>query len=109
MKPGADQARYPGILTAGDGSSAVVAMETAASEAAGACPVTPSTSMGDAWMSAAAAGARNVNGRSLIAFSRACSHAGLGPFFTPRIRRPAKRGQPFSFRSGSITTLIGLS
>ena len=78
MKPGATRARYPGILTAGDGSSAVVAMETAASEAAGACPVTPSTSMGDAWMSAAAAGARNVNGRSLIAFEPEGEHAAAG-------------------------------
>ena len=51
-----NQARYPGILKTGDGSSAVVAMETAASEAAGAYPITPSTQMGEGWASAVAAG-----------------------------------------------------
>ena len=40
-------ARYPGMPQAMDGSSAVVAMETAASEAAGAYPITPSTQMGE--------------------------------------------------------------
>ena len=42
-------ARYPGTLQAMDGSSAVVAMETAASEAAGVYPITPSTQMGEGW------------------------------------------------------------
>ena len=58
-----DQARYPGILRTGDGSSAVVAMETAASEAAGAYPITPSTQMGEGWAEAVATGEKNVNGR----------------------------------------------
>ncbi|NCF63951.1 MAG: hypothetical protein GWP58_13955, partial [Gammaproteobacteria bacterium] len=51
MKWGKEQtgtkARYPGIFKTGDGSSAVVAMETGASEAAGAYPITPSTQMGE--------------------------------------------------------------
>ena len=38
---------YPGTVAALDGSAAVVAMETAASEAAGAYPITPSTQMGE--------------------------------------------------------------
>ncbi|OIQ66386.1 hypothetical protein GALL_520440 [mine drainage metagenome] len=46
-------------------------------------------------------------GRNPIAFSRACNHAGDGPFFTPRITRPANRGQPFSFNAGSIVTVTG--
>jgi len=39
--------KYPGVRTALDGSTAVVAMETAASEGAGAYPITPSTQMGE--------------------------------------------------------------
>ena len=36
---------FPGTVAALDGSGAVVAMETAAGEAAGAYPITPSTNM----------------------------------------------------------------
>ena len=61
MKPHESQARYPGLLTTGDGSSAVIAMETAASEASVAYPITPSTKMGEAWVASATAGAKNVN------------------------------------------------
>ena len=46
--------KYPGILEAMDGSAAVVEMETAASEAAGAYPITPSTQMGEGWALAVA-------------------------------------------------------
>jgi pyruvate-ferredoxin/flavodoxin oxidoreductase len=72
------QARYPGVLKTADGSSAVVAMETAASEAAGAYPITPSTQMGEGWASAVAGGAKNVNGRSLIFFEPEGEHAAAG-------------------------------
>jgi len=78
MKPRESQARYPGVQTTGDGSSAVAAMETAASEAAGAYPITPSTKMAEAWRSSAAAGAKNVNGRSLISFEPEGEHAAAG-------------------------------
>src|SRR5512145_1347426 len=67
--------RYPGIVKAMDGSAAVVAMETAASEAAGAYPITPSTQMGEGWAAAVAAGTLNVNGRSLIFFEPEGEHA----------------------------------
>ncbi len=67
--------RYPGILTAEDGSSAVVAMETAASDAAGAYPITPSTQMGEGWAAAFAAGKLNVNGRPLLFFEPEGEHA----------------------------------
>ena len=67
--------RYPGVLTAIDGSAAVVAMETAASEGAGAYPITPSTQMGEGWAAAVAEGARNVNGRKLLFFEPEGEHA----------------------------------
>ena len=80
MKRGSkkEQAPYPGILKTGDGSSAVVAMETAASEAAGAYPITPSTQMGEGWASAVASGKKNVNGRNLIFFEPEGEHAAAG-------------------------------
>jgi pyruvate-ferredoxin/flavodoxin oxidoreductase len=70
-----DAPRYPGIAEATDGSGAVVAVETAASEAAGAYPITPSTQMGEGWALAVAAGETNVNGRRLIFFEPEGEHA----------------------------------
>jgi len=66
---------FPGVLQALDGSTAVVAMETAASEAAGAYPITPSTQMGEGWAVAVAEGKRNVNGRRLLFFEPEGEHA----------------------------------
>jgi pyruvate-ferredoxin/flavodoxin oxidoreductase len=70
--------RYPGVRAAVDGSEAVVAMETAGSEAAGAYPITPSTQMGEGWAAAVAAGKLNVNGRKLIFFEPEGEHAAAG-------------------------------
>jgi pyruvate-ferredoxin/flavodoxin oxidoreductase len=67
--------KYPGVRTATDGSGAVVEMETAGSEGAGAYPITPSTQMGEGWAQAVAAGKLNVNGRSLIFFEPEGEHA----------------------------------
>ena len=67
--------RFPGTLEAMDGSTAVVAVETAASEAAGAYPITPSTQMGEGWAAAVAEGKRNVNGRKLLFFEPEGEHA----------------------------------
>ncbi|MDX1661182.1 MAG: 2-oxoacid:acceptor oxidoreductase family protein [Gemmatimonadota bacterium] len=67
--------RYPGVLRATDGSEAVVEVETAASEAAGAYPITPSTQMGEGWAVAVASGKTNVNGRRLIFFEPEGEHA----------------------------------
>ncbi len=67
--------KYPGIPTALDGSAAVVEMETAGSEAAGAYPITPSTQMGEGWAAALAAGKTNVNGRRLLFFEPEGEHA----------------------------------
>ena len=68
-------AKYPGIRTAIDGSGAVVAMETAASEGAGVYPITPSTQMGEGWALAVAQGHTNVNGRRLLFFEPEGEHA----------------------------------
>ena len=70
--------KYPGIPEAMDGTGAVVAMETAGSEAAGAYPITPSTQMGEGWALAAAQGRLNVNGRRLIFFEPEGEHAAAG-------------------------------
>jgi len=73
-----NEAKYPGILKTDDGSAAVVTMETAASEAAGAYPITPSTQMGEGWAAAVARGDKNVNGRNLIFFEPEGEHAAAG-------------------------------
>src|SRR6478672_5774806 len=66
---------FPGVLQALDGGSAVVAMETAGSEAAVAEPITQSTQMGEGWAVAVAEGRRNVNGRRLLFFEPEGEHA----------------------------------
>ncbi|MBI1808998.1 MAG: 2-oxoacid:acceptor oxidoreductase family protein, partial [Gemmatimonadetes bacterium] len=66
---------FPGTLESLDGSAAVVAMETAAGEAAGAYPITPSTQMGEGWAAAVAEGKVNVNGRRLLFFEPEGEHA----------------------------------
>ena len=67
--------RYPGVRSADDGSGAVVAMETAGSDGAGAYPITPSTQMGEGWAAAMAAGKLNVFGRPLLFFEPEGEHA----------------------------------
>ena len=74
-KPEVIAPKYPGIRMALDGSEVTVAMETAASEGAGAYPITPSTQMGEGWAAAVAAGKLNVNGRRLIFFEPEGEHA----------------------------------
>ena len=66
---------FPGTPVAMDGTAAVVAVETAASDAAGAYPITPSTGMGEGWAEAAAERRLNVNGRSLLFFEPEGEHA----------------------------------
>ena len=74
-EPASTTVKYPGVRTALDGSSAVVAMETAASEGAGAYPITPSTQMGEGWALAVAQGQTNVHGRRLLFFEPEGEHA----------------------------------
>jgi pyruvate-ferredoxin/flavodoxin oxidoreductase len=68
-------AKYPGRPAAVDGSQAVVEVETAAGEGAGAYPITPSTQMGEGWAAAVAAGKTNANGRRLVFFEPEGEHA----------------------------------
>ncbi len=68
-------AKYPGLPRALDGSVAIVEMETAAGEGAGAYPITPSTQMGEGWAAAVAAGKTNVNGGKLMFFEPEGEHA----------------------------------
>ncbi|MGW8266199.1 MAG: 2-oxoacid:acceptor oxidoreductase family protein, partial [Longimicrobiales bacterium] len=70
--------KYPGIPEAMDGSAAVVWVETNASEAAGAYPITPSSQMGEGWAQAVAAGFTNANGRRLLFFEPEGEHAAAG-------------------------------
>jgi pyruvate-ferredoxin/flavodoxin oxidoreductase len=70
--------RFPGEPQATDGSEAIVMMETAASEAAGAYPITPSTQMGEGWALAQSHGVTNVNGRRLLFFEPEGEHAAAG-------------------------------
>jgi pyruvate-ferredoxin/flavodoxin oxidoreductase len=67
--------KYPGVKSATDGTGAVVAVETAGSDAAGAYPITPSTQMGEGWALAVAAGETNVQGRRLLFFEPEGEHA----------------------------------
>ena len=77
-EPVAPPVKYPGTRVAVDGSSAVVAVETAASDAAGAYPITPSTQMGEGWALAVAQGQTNVHGRRLLFFEPEGEHAAAG-------------------------------
>ncbi|MFQ5593221.1 MAG: 2-oxoacid:acceptor oxidoreductase family protein, partial [Anaerolineae bacterium] len=72
------QPKYPGIRTTVDGNTAVVMVETAASEAAGAYPITPSTQMGEGWAAAAARGQLNAFGSPLIFVEPEGEHAAAG-------------------------------
>ena len=67
--------KYPGTPKALDGSAAVVEVETAGGEGAGAYPITPSTQMGEGWAAAVAAGKTNVFGGKLVFFEPEGEHA----------------------------------
>jgi pyruvate-ferredoxin/flavodoxin oxidoreductase len=69
---------HPGELVAMDGSQAVASVETEASEAAGAYPITPASQMGEGWSAAAARGKKNAFGRPLIFFEPEGEHAAAG-------------------------------
>ncbi|HZU98000.1 MAG TPA: 2-oxoacid:acceptor oxidoreductase family protein [Planctomycetota bacterium] len=71
-------ARYPGTLMAIDGNTAIVLCETAASEAAGAYPISPSSQMGEGFAEAMARGELNAFGRPLIFIEPEGEHAAAG-------------------------------
>ena len=72
------QPKYPGILTTVDGNTAVAMVETMASDAAGAYPITPSSQMGELFAAAMARGQLNAFGRPLIFIEPEGEHAAAG-------------------------------
>ena len=72
------QPKYPGILTTVDGNTAVAMVETMASDAAGAYPITPSSQMGEGFAAAMARGQLNAFGRPLIFIEPEGEHAAAG-------------------------------
>ena len=79
--------RFPGVPEAMDGTAAIVAMETAGSDAAGAYPITPSTQMGEGWSLAVAQGKLNVHGTRGSQAAKA-EEAKWTPFIGTRPGRP---------------------
>src|SRR5215210_5404453 len=66
---------YPGIPTTCDGAEAVVHVEVAISQAAGAYPITSSTTMGGGFNAAVMNGVKNLWGDSLIFFEPESEHS----------------------------------
>ncbi len=69
------QFKYPGIRMAMDGNAAVIMCEREASDAAGAFPITPSTSMGEGWAEQKSKGHLNISDRPLIFVEPEGEHA----------------------------------
>ncbi len=69
------EARYPGIPTTGDGADMVVWVETQISQGAVAFPITPSTTMGQGYETAYAAGATNLWGDALVFMEPESEHS----------------------------------
>jgi pyruvate-ferredoxin/flavodoxin oxidoreductase len=66
---------YPGIPTTCDGAEAVVHVETHISQAAGAYPITSSTTMGGGFNAAVMNGAKNLWGDPLVFFEPESEHS----------------------------------
>lgn len=66
---------YPGIPTTCDGAEAVVHVEVAVTQAAGAYPITSSTTMGGGYDTAVTNGAKNLWGDTLIFFEPESEHS----------------------------------
>jgi pyruvate-ferredoxin/flavodoxin oxidoreductase len=69
------EAPFPGQLTATDGTGAVVWVETHISQGACAYPITPSTNMGAQFAQAAANGAQNLWGDTLVFLEAESEHS----------------------------------
>src|SRR5947209_18121903 len=66
---------YPGIPTTCDGAEAVVHVEVAISQAAGAYPITSSTTMGGGFNASVMNGGKNLWGDPLIFFDPESEHS----------------------------------
>jgi pyruvate-ferredoxin/flavodoxin oxidoreductase len=67
--------QYPGIPTTCDGAEAVVHVEVAISQAAGAYPITSSTTMGGGFNASVMNGAKNLFGDTLMFFEPESEHS----------------------------------
>ncbi|MDB5310587.1 MAG: Pyruvate flavodoxin/ferredoxin oxidoreductase domain protein [Gemmataceae bacterium] len=74
-QPTAPQYQYPGIPTTCDGAEAVVHVEVAISQAAGAYPITSSTTMGGGFNASVMNGQKNLWGDSLMFFEPESEHS----------------------------------
>jgi pyruvate-ferredoxin/flavodoxin oxidoreductase len=74
-QPAESSFQYPGIPTTCDGAEAVVHVETKISQAAGAYPITSSTTMGGGFNGAVMNGAKNLWGDPLMFFEPESEHS----------------------------------
>src|SRR5439155_2436906 len=74
-EPVQTQFEYPGIPTTCDGAEAVVHVEIHVSQAAGAYPITSSTTMGGGFNAAVSSGGKNLWGDSLQFFEPESEHS----------------------------------
>jgi pyruvate-ferredoxin/flavodoxin oxidoreductase len=74
-QPASSKFEYPGIPTTCDGAEAVVHVETNVSQAAGAYPITSSTTMGGGFNAAVMNGYRNLWGDVLVFFEPESEHS----------------------------------
>jgi len=75
LAPDNTSVRFPGIKTTGDGSEAVVWVETHVGQGACAYPITPSTNMGGGYQAAVANGRRNLWGEKLAFLELESEHS----------------------------------
>src|SRR5262245_13839483 len=75
QEPADTSYQYPGIPTTCDGAEAVVHVETAISQAAGAYPITSSTTMGGGFNGAVMNGQKNLFGDTLMFFEPESEHS----------------------------------
>src|SRR5258706_4358333 len=100
--------QYPGIPTTCDGAEAVVHVEIHVAQAAGAYPITSSTTMGGGFNAAVMNGAKNLWGDSLLFFEPESEHSaasvcegfavagGRGNHLTSGAGPPAEEAGPLS-------------
>ncbi len=90
--------KYPGIRMAMDGNAAVIMCERESSDAAGAFPITPASSMGEYWAEEANNGHLNISNRPLIFIQPEGEHAAAG--MTAGLSLSGLRASNFSASQG---------
>src|ERR1051325_8836456 len=74
-EPTQEKFQYPGMPTTCDGAEAVVHVEIHVAQAAGAYPITSSTTMGGGFNSAVMNGRKNIWGDPLLFFEQESEHS----------------------------------